>query len=84
MPLDRFQREIDYLRISLTDRCSLRLNRQAAKLELGSLGPGHELELSEIHIASHQPRIGALVRFPRGELLPQPDMLKQADLFLAV
>src|SRR3972149_11924236 len=24
MPLDQFQREIDYLRISLTDRCNLR------------------------------------------------------------
>jgi hypothetical protein len=67
-----------------TDRCSLRLNRQAVKLETGSTEPGYELELSEIHIASHQPRIGALVRFPRGELLPQPDLLKQADLFLAI
>lgn len=90
--LDTIREHLDFVACALshpaefltTDRCSLRLNRQAAKLELGSLGSGHELELSEIHIASHQPRIGALVRFPRGELLPQPDMLKQADLFLAV
>jgi hypothetical protein len=67
-----------------TDRCSLRLNRQALKLESGSTMPGYDLELTEIHIASHHPRIGALVRFPRDELLPPPDMLKQADLFLAI
>ena len=66
-----------------TDRCSMRLNRQSVKLEHG-VGPGFELELSEISIASHAPRIGALVRFPRDELLPQRDLLKQADLFLAV
>jgi hypothetical protein len=65
-------------------RCSLRLNRLAVKLEHDSGEPGYDLELSEIHIGSHHPRIGALVRFPRNELLPQTDFLRQADLFLAM
>lgn len=67
-----------------TDRSALRLNRQSVKLEDGSAEPGYHLDLAEIRIASHQPRIGALVRFPRRDLLPRPDMLKQADLFLAI
>ncbi len=64
--------------------CSLRLNRMAIKLEDFSDESGYELVLSEIRIASHPPRIGALVRFPRDELLPQTDFLKQTDLFLAM
>lgn len=67
-----------------SDRCSLRLNRQAVRLEDDDEAPAYELELSEFRIASQQPRIGAMVRFPRAELLPQPDLLKQADLFLAI
>ncbi|MGB5774815.1 MAG: hypothetical protein WBP89_09130, partial [Sedimenticolaceae bacterium] len=67
-----------------SDRCSLRLNRQAVKLADDDETPAYELELAEFRIASQQPRIGAMVRFPRVELLPQPDLLKQADLFLAI
>jgi hypothetical protein len=67
-----------------SDRCLLRLNRQAVKLEDDDEMPAYELELSEFRIASQQPRIGAMVRFPRAELLPEPDLLKQADLFLAI
>ncbi|MGD1984169.1 MAG: hypothetical protein PVF93_09725 [Chromatiaceae bacterium] len=67
-----------------SERCFLRVNRQAAKLEPGSEENDTDLKLSKIHIASHQTRVGALVQFPRAELLPKPDMLKQADLFLAV
>lgn len=67
-----------------SEHCFLRVNRQAAKLEPGSEKNDTDLMLSKIHIASHQTRVGALVRFPRAELLPKPDMLKQADLFLAV
>lgn len=63
---------------------SIRLNRMAIKLDEHSQEPGYELRLSEISIASHQTRIGSLVRFPRDELLPQQDFLKQADLFLSL
>jgi hypothetical protein len=67
-----------------TEPFSLRLSRMAIKLEKGSTEPGYELDLSEIRIASHRPRVGALVRFPREDLLPQPDFLKEADLFLSL
>jgi hypothetical protein len=67
-----------------SERCYLRVNRQAAKLEPGTEENDTDLRLSKIHIASHQARVGALVCFPRGDLLPKPDMLKQAELFLAV
>ncbi len=67
-----------------TERYAVRLNRQAVKLGPESAEDGSDLELSEIRIASHEPRIGVLVRFPRDELLPKPDMLKRADLFLAI
>lgn len=63
---------------------SLRLSRMAIKLEKDATEPGYDLSLSEIRIASHGPRIGALVRFPRTELLPQQDFVKQADLFLSL
>ena len=65
-------------------RQRLRLNRQAIKLDAASKDEGHEIELAEIHIASHVPRVGALVRFPKDELPPKPDLLKRADLFLVV
>lgn len=67
-----------------TDICSLRLNRMAVKLEEPFTEPGYELVLSIISVASHKSRVSALVRFPRDELLPQVDFLKQSDLFLAV
>ncbi len=62
----------------------LRLTRLGIMLEAGSSEPGYELGVSEIRIASHRPRIGALVRFPREELLPKPDFVRQADIFLAL
>ena len=71
----------DFLR---ADTRSLYLSRLAIKLEKGSKESGYELTLPEIHIASHAPRIGALVRFPRDELLPEQDFLKEADLFLSL
>lgn len=44
----------------------------------------NELHLSEIRVGSKPPRIAALVRFPRADLLPRQDFLKKADLFLNV
>lgn len=61
---------------------SLRLSRTGIKLEGESSRPGYELRLSEIKIAGNEPRIGALVSFPRRELLPEQSFLEQADLFL--
>jgi hypothetical protein len=67
-----------------TESRSLHLSRMGIKLDKDSDEPGYELTLPEIRIASHSPRIGTLVRFPRQELLPEPDFLKQADLFLSL
>jgi hypothetical protein len=61
---------------------SLRLSRTGIKLEGESSRPGYELRLSEIRIAGDKPRIGALVSFPRRELLAERSFLEQADLFL--
>jgi hypothetical protein len=54
----------------------VRLSRMGVKLEGDASEPGYELRLSEIRIAGNEPRIGALVRFPRRELLPQRDFLE--------
>jgi hypothetical protein len=62
----------------------LRVNRLGIKLSAESAESGFNLHLVEIRIASQPPRIGTLVCFPRSELLPKPDVLKQADLFLAL
>jgi hypothetical protein len=43
--------------------------------------PAYELDIAEIRIATREPRVAALVRFPRNELLPKKDFLLQADSF---
>jgi hypothetical protein len=49
----------------------------------GPGGSARELALSEIHIAGRRPRVACLVSFPRGELLPERDFLREASIFLA-
>jgi hypothetical protein len=60
----------------------LRLSRLGIKLEGQSDKAGYEVPLAEIHVACHEPRIAALVRFRRDELLARHDYLRKADLFL--
>ena len=64
--------------------CSIRLSRLGIKLDGDRADTGNEIQLFEIQVASQQPRVGALVRFPRAELLPQRDFIREADLFLAL
>jgi hypothetical protein len=64
--------------------CSIRLSRLGVKLETDAEGDGYEVPLSEIRIASQEPRVGLLARFPRSELLPRKDFIARADLFLAL
>jgi len=78
---DSLSHPSDFLR---TDTRFMRLSRMAIKLDKDSDEPGYDLRLPEIHIASHAPRIGTLVRFPRDELLPEKDFLKEANLFLSL
>ena len=61
----------------------LHLSHMGIKVEQESDAPAHELDIAEIRIATREPRVAALVRFPRCELLPKPDFLLHADsLFL--
>ena len=64
--------------------CSIRLSRLGIKLEGEPAGAGNEIPLYVIQVASHGPRVGALVRFPRTELLPPQDFVRRADLFLTL
>lgn len=64
--------------------CSIRLSRMGIKLEGDSPDAGYEVSLSEVRFAAKEPRVGALVRFPRSELLPRQDFLVKADFFLAL
>jgi hypothetical protein len=69
----------------LTSRSSaIRMNRMGVKLDGHSEDAGYEVALTEIRIAATEPRVGALVRFPRSELLPRQDFLTRADSFLAL
>jgi len=61
----------------------LRLSRLGIKLDEAVTDAGYEVPISQIQIASHRPRIGALVRFPRTELLPEQNFVASADLFLS-
>ncbi len=63
---------------------TMHINRLGIKQDQGSIDAGNVITLAEIHVACHEPRIAALARFPRKELLPQHDYLKKADLFLTV
>ncbi len=42
-----------------------------------------EVALTEIQVAGHHPRIACLVSFPRAELLPERDFVREASIFLA-
>jgi hypothetical protein len=59
----------------------LRLNQMSIKVDDPN-APGKDLLVSEILITSQEPRIAALVRFPRSELLPQSEIAANSSLFL--
>jgi len=64
--------------------CSIKLSRLGIKLEGEPADSGNEIPLYVIQVASHGPRVGALVRFPRTDLLPPQDFVRRADLFLTL
>ena len=57
----------------------LHLSHMGIKVEQESSVPVHEIDIAEIRIATREPRVAALVRFPRCELLPKTDFLLHAD-----
>jgi hypothetical protein len=80
--LDRLACPQDFVRLR---QHPLYLDRMGVVRTPRSQAPGVlALELSEIEIATKGSRIGALVGFPRGELLPRKDLRQNAERFLAM
>jgi hypothetical protein len=59
----------------------LRLSHMGIKVDQESGVPAYELDIAEIRIATQDPRVAALVRFPRCELLPKTEFLQHVDSF---
>ncbi len=62
---------------------SIFLDRLGVKHDTLEAGAAYELPFVEIHVGRQRPRIASLVCFPREELLPERDFLKEASVFLA-
>lgn len=62
----------------------LRLNHMGVKVEQGLKEPAYDLDLVEIRIAKQEPRVAALVRFPRSDLLPEKGFLEQTGSLFAL
>jgi len=63
---------------------AIHLSRMGIKLDGNRTADGNEVPLFEIRVAGQGTRIGALVRFPRTELLPRQDLVRKADRFLVL
>lgn len=63
---------------------TLHLSRMGIKLDGDRANTGNQVPLFEIRVAGQGTRIGALVRFPRAEVLPRQDLVHKADLFLTL
>jgi hypothetical protein len=62
----------------------LRLTHMGVRVGEESKEPAYELDIAKIHVASREPRVAALVRFPRSDLLPRPALqLHAGSLFPA-
>jgi len=64
-------------------KCSLFLDRLGVKHEALGAGAAYELPFAEIEMVRQRPRVASLVCFPREELLPKRDFLREASIFLA-
>jgi hypothetical protein len=90
--LDRLMMPSDYLDfvISILENPGQYVSQCRHKLRMintnvlvdGNDGSCNTIELSEITVASHTARVALLVRFPRSELLPLPNISRMADIFL--
>ena len=57
----------------------LHLTHMGIKVNQGSKEPAYELDIAKIRIAAREPRVAALVRFPRCELLPEMQISLETD-----
>ena len=62
----------------------LRLTHMGIKVDQESNEPAYDFDITEIKIGNKKPRVAALVRFPRCELLPKKEFLLQTDPLFAV
>ena len=62
----------------------LHLTHMGIKVDEESNEPAYEFDLTEIRIGNKEPRVAALVRFPRCELLPKAEFLQQTESLFAV
>ena len=62
----------------------LHLTHMGIKVDQKSDEPAYDLDITEIRIGSKEPRVAALVRFPRCELLPNTEFLRRTDPLFAV
>ena len=63
---------------------NLHLTHMGIKVDEESNEPAYKLDLTEIRIGNKEPRVAALVRFPRCELLPKTELLQWTDPFFVV
>ena len=62
----------------------LHLTHMGIKVNQKLNEPTYEFDLTEIRIGNKEPRVAALVRFPRCELLPKTEFLLQTESLFAV
>ena len=62
----------------------LRLTHMGIKVDQESNEPAYELDITEIRIGNKEPRVAALVRFPRCELLPKTELVLRTESLFAV
>ena len=59
----------------------LRLTHMGVRVDRASAEPAYDIDIARIQVAGGEPRVAALVRFPRGELLPKTGFLLQTGTF---
>lgn len=84
---DHFRHVADALtnthRLVSSRQHSIFLDRLGIRYDDPQAAGARELPLSEIQLAGRRPRVASLVCFPRAELLPERDFIREASLFLA-
>jgi hypothetical protein len=63
---------------------NLHLTLMGIKVDQKSNEPAYDFDITEIRIGNKEPRVAALVRFPRCELLPKAKFLEWVDSLFAV
>ena len=62
---------------------TMRLDRMNIKVDDGASNDGDPVTLVEATVVGQEPRVGLLVKFPRSDLPPEEDFVKQARRYLS-